>query len=76
LASKHVIRELVGKLWTIENEMETLREDRKAIMKEYEESHGVDKKAFQGALRIAKIRMKLGDAVDEADQMVNFIDDV
>jgi hypothetical protein len=56
--------------------METLREDRTAFMKEYEESHGVDKKAFQGALRIAKIRMKLGDAVDEADQMVDFIDDV
>ncbi len=76
MASKQVIRELVGKLSTIEGEMELLREDRKALMQDYEDSHGVDKKAFQAALRIAKIRMKLGDALDEADQMVEFIDDV
>jgi uncharacterized protein (UPF0335 family) len=76
LASKLVVRELVGKLQTIEHEMETLREDRKQLMKDYEESHGVDKKAFQAAVRIAKIRMKLGDSADEADQMVEFIDDI
>jgi uncharacterized protein (UPF0335 family) len=74
LATKQVVRELVGKLSNVENEISQLREDQKEIMKDYEENHGVDTKALKAALRIAKIRARLGDSEAEADQMLEFID--
>jgi uncharacterized protein (UPF0335 family) len=74
LATKQVVRDLVGKLSNIENEISQLREDQKEIMKDYEENHGVDTKALKAALRIAKIRARLGDSEAEADQMLEFID--
>ena len=70
-----VVKELVDKLTSIENEMGLLRETQKEILNEYEEGHGVDVKALKAALRIAKIRARLGDSTSEADQMLEYIDE-
>jgi|APGre2960657404_1045060.scaffolds.fasta_scaffold155050_1 uncharacterized protein (UPF0335 family) len=75
MATKEVVRELVEKLTSIENEMGLLRETQKEILEEYEEGHGVDVKALKAALRIAKIRARLGDSTYEADQMLEYIDE-
>lgn len=75
MATKEVVRELVEKLTSIENEMGLLRETQKEILEEYEDGHGVDVKALRAALRIAKIRAKLGDSMHEADQMLEYIDE-
>jgi uncharacterized protein (UPF0335 family) len=75
MATKEVVRELVEKLTSIENERGLLRETQKEILEEYEEGHGVDVKALRAALRIAKIRAKLGDSMHEADQMLEYIDE-
>jgi uncharacterized protein (UPF0335 family) len=75
MATKQVIQELVEKLTSIENEMDLLRESLKDTLKEYEEQHGVDTKALKAALRIAKIRAKLGDSTHEADQILEYIDE-
>ena len=75
MATKEVVRELVEKLTSIENEMGLLRDTQKEILEEYEEGHGVDVKALKAALRIAKIRAKLGDSMHETDQMLEYIDE-
>jgi uncharacterized protein (UPF0335 family) len=75
MATKQVVQELVEKLTSIENEMDLLRESLKDTLKEYEEQHGVDTKALKAALRIAKIRAKLGDSTHEADQILEYIDE-
>ena len=75
MATKEVVKELVDKLTSIENEMGLLRETQKEILNEYEEGHGVDVKALKAALRIAKIRARLGDSTSEADQMLEYIDE-
>lgn len=75
MATKEVVKELVDKLTSIENEMGLLRETQKEILNEYEEGHGVDVKALKAALRIAKIRARLGDSTNEADQMLEYIDE-
>ena len=75
MATKEVVRELVEKLTSLENEMTLLRDTQKEILEEYEEQHGVDVKALKAALRIAKIRAKLGDSTHEADQMLEYIDE-
>jgi uncharacterized protein (UPF0335 family) len=75
MATKEVVRELVEKLTSLENEMGLLRETQKEILEEYEDQHGVDVKALKAALRIAKIRAKLGDSMHETDQMLEYIDE-
>jgi uncharacterized protein (UPF0335 family) len=75
MAAKEVVRELVDKLTSIENEMGILRDDQKEVLKEYEDTHGVDVKALKAAIKIAKIRAKLGDSAFEADQMLEYIDE-
>lgn len=75
MATKEVVKELVDKLTSIENEMGLLRETQKEILNEYEAGHGVDVKALKAALRIAKIRARLGDSTNEADQMLEYIDE-
>jgi uncharacterized protein (UPF0335 family) len=75
MATKEIVKELVDKLTSIENEMGLLRETQKEILNEYEEGHGVDVKALKAALRIAKIRARLGDSTNEADQMLEYIDE-
>lgn len=75
MATKEVVRELVDKLTSIENEMSILRDDQKEVLKEYEEGHGVDVKALKAAIKIAKIRARLGDSAFETDQMLEYIDE-
>ena len=75
MATKEIVKELVDKLTSIENEMGLLRETQKEILDEFEEGHGVDVKALKAALRIAKIRARLGDSSHEADQMLEYIDE-
>ncbi len=75
MATKEVVRELVEKLTSLENEMTLLRDTQKEILEEYEDQHGVDVKALKAALRIAKIRAKLGDSMHETDQMLEYIDE-
>lgn len=75
MATKEIVKELVDKLTSLENEMGLLRETQKEILDEYEEGHGVDVKALKAALRIAKIRARLGDSSYEADQMLEYIDE-
>tara|TARA_Y100000034_G_C6653449_1_gene286139 strand:- start:208 stop:456 length:249 start_codon:yes stop_codon:yes gene_type:complete len=58
------VKELVGKLEVIDNEITLLRTDRKELMDEYKEK--LDIKTFRFALRILKIRKDAGDlALDE-----------
>ena len=55
--------------------MSILRDDQKEVLKEYEEGHGVDVKALKAAIKIAKIRARLGDSAFETDQMLEYIDE-
>jgi len=51
-----LVKELLGKLETIENEVTLLRDDRKTVIEEYKEK--LDVKAFRAAMRILKIRQQ------------------
>ena len=56
-------------------QMQMILKIKKEVLKEYEGQHGIDVKALKAALRIAKIRAKLGDSTYEADQMLEYIDE-
>ena len=64
-----VVLELVTRILEIENEIKLLNEDKRLLLDEYKNK--VDLKAFRAALRIAKIRSKLGDSEIMLDQYMD-----
>jgi uncharacterized protein (UPF0335 family) len=68
---KTVVNELVEKVLALDNEIKLLQEDKKIVLANYKER--LDLKAFKAALRIAKIKARLGDSEPTADMMIETI---
>lgn len=66
-----VATEFVEKLTRIEDEQRLLSEDRKDLIEEYKDK--LDVKAMMAAIRIVKIRSKLGDSEGECETYVGEI---
>ena len=66
------VKDFMTRLMSIESEMETLREDRKALMEEFKSQ--LDTKAFKAALSIYKIRLKNVDATNTIEQMIDILE--
>jgi uncharacterized protein (UPF0335 family) len=74
MAESDIVTELVERLTQVENEMKLLQEDRKVLYEEYKEK--LDLKAFKAAVRIAKIKSKLGETSEvELENMLDTVED-
>lgn len=74
MAVKETVTELVSQLLVIENEMTTLREDKKELLASYKDK--LDVKALQAAIRVAKIKSKLSNMSEtEFDNMLDAVED-
>jgi len=69
---KTEVKEFMGRLTTIETEIDTLKGDRKDLMDEFKSR--LDVKAFKAALSIYKIRMKNNDSSHTIDQMLDVLE--
>lgn len=67
-----VATEFIEKLTSIENEQKLLNEDKKALIDEYKEK--LDLKALFAAIRIVKIKSRLGDSEPECETYIDEID--
>ncbi len=67
MANNEVL-ELVERLINIENEIKLLQEDKNNLFAEYKEK--LDIKAFKAAIRIAKIKSKLGDSEISMEELL------
>ena len=56
-ALRALVKEFVGKIESVDNEIELLKQDRKEIVEEYEEK--LDYKTLQAALKVAKIQSEV-----------------
>ena len=73
MATNSDINELFERYTRIENEIKLLQEDRKQLLAEFKDRVGP--KAFQSALRSAKIRAKLKtDEVQDFDQALDLLE--
>lgn len=63
-----IVEEFTKKIAYIENEMETLKEDRKAIVEEYKEK--LDMKTLNAAMKIVKTKR----AVEHKHTLDNFLE--
>ena len=68
MASQDIIKELVEKLRTVDNEIKLLQEDRKTALEDFKGK--IDIKAFKAAMRIIKVR----ESVDNRDELDNILD--
>ncbi len=67
-----VVKEFMERLTSIENEMKLLGDDRKALVEEYKDK--IDMKALRAAIRIVRIKSKLGASEPECDTYMEEID--
>jgi uncharacterized protein (UPF0335 family) len=66
------VAEFIERLTSIENEQKLLAEDRKALVEEFKEK--IDMKALMAAIKIVKIKSKLGASENECDTYIEEID--
>ena len=67
-----VATEFIERLTSIENEAKLLAEDRKALIEDYKSK--LDIKAMMAAIRIVKIKARLGDSESECETYIGEID--
>ena len=72
MAQPETIEEFVEKLTRIENEKKILQEEQKELFDSYKDR--LDLKAIRAAVRIAKIKSKLGDSEPEMESMLDTIE--
>jgi uncharacterized protein (UPF0335 family) len=66
------LEEFIEKLTSLENEAKLLSEDRKLLIEEYKDK--LDMKAVQAAIKIAKIKAKLGDSEGYMEQILDTVE--
>lgn len=72
-ALRDLVKEFVGKIEAVDNELELLKQDRKDIIEEYSEK--LDMKTLQAALRVVKIQQTV-DHRDTFDLFMEALDPV
>ena len=73
MATNSDINELFERFIRVENEIKLLQDDKKQLLAEFKDR--IDPKAFQSALRSAKIRARLKPAeVDDFDQVLDILE--
>lgn len=70
--STTILNEFIEKLSKLENEQRLLAEDRKALVEDYKEK--IDMKALMAAIRIVKIKSKLGASESDCENYIEQID--
>jgi hypothetical protein len=67
-----VATEFIERLTTLENEAKLLAEDRKALIEDFKDK--LDIRAMMAAIRIVKIKARLGDSESECETYIDEID--
>jgi len=72
MANREIIEEFVEKLTRIENEKKLLQEEQRDLFSSFKDR--LDLKAIRAAVRIAKIKSKLGDSETEMENMLDTVE--
>lgn len=64
------LKTFIDKYKTIENEIKMLQEDKKNLIDDLKENHGISQKVIRKAIQVAKIRTAMGDDLTQLDQIV------
>lgn len=65
------LKTFIDKYKTIEAEIKLLQEDKKNLIDDLKENHGISPKVIRKAIQVAKIRTGMGDDIIQLDQLVD-----
>lgn len=68
------LKRFIDKYKAIESEIKCLQEDKKVLIEDLKDNHGIDPKVIRKAIQVAKIRTSLGDNTIQLDQIVEQIE--
>lgn len=71
---KDELKKFIDKYKAIEAEIKSLQEDKKALISDLKDNHGIQPKVISKAIQIAKIRTAMGDNIVQLDQIVEEIE--
>ena len=64
------LKNFIDKYKAIEDEIKLLQEDRKNLIEDLKDQHGIEPKVIRKAIQVAKIRTQLGDSTVQLDNIV------
>jgi len=64
------LKNFIDKYKAIEEEIKLLQEDKKNLIDDLKEQHGIEPKVIRKAIQVAKIRTQLGDNIVQLDNIV------
>ena len=64
------IKTFIDKYKTLENEIKMLQEDKKDLIDDLKENHGISPKVIRKAIQVAKIRTSMGAEIVQLDSIV------
>ena len=64
------LKNFIDKYKAIEEEIKRLQEDKKDLIDDLKEHHGIEPKVIRKAIQVAKIRTQLGDNIVQLDNIV------
>ena len=64
------LKQFIDKYKAIEDEIKLLQEDKKNLIDDLKDQHGIEPKVIRKAIQVAKIRTQLGDNTVQLDNIV------
>ena len=64
------LKNFIDKYKAIEEEIKLLQEDKKNLIDDLKDQHGIEPKVIRKAIQVAKIRSQLGDNIVQLDNIV------
>ena len=64
------LKNFIDKYKAIESEIKLLQEDKKNLIDDLKENHGISPKVLRKAIQVAKIRTQMGDEITQLDNIV------
>ena len=71
---KDELKTFIDKYKAIEAEIKALQEDKKILIEDLKDNHGISPKVIRKAIQVAKIRTGMGDEIVQLDQIVEEIE--
>ena len=73
---KEQLETFIEKYKAFETEIKLIQEDKKHLINDLKDNHGITPSVIRKAIRVAKIRTEIGDELTQFDELVDLLEGV
>ena len=73
---KEQLETFIEKYKAFETEIKLIQEDKKHLINDLKDNHGIPPAVIRKAIRVAKIRTEIGDELTQFDELVDLLEGV